>query len=534
MARPPSRSALRRDSRHAGLLLPLFSIRSGSDWGIGELPDAGPLCAWLADAGFDRLMLLPLGTMTGGTSSPYAAASAMAIDPIYIAVDRLEDFVQAGGTRTLSAEAIAHLMAARSADSVDYARVRAAKAEALERAFDRFLGDEWERQTLRAATLAGFLSRERGWLDDYALFQALRDRCGGRSWYDWDEPLRSRHPAALDEARRRLARDVLRQQYWQWIAHTQWAGARQVARGYGVAMFGDLPFVVSGDSVEVWSRQDEFLLDVSVGVPPDAFSDTGQDWGLPMYRWDVIAAGGYQAFHARVRRMAALFDGVRVDHLVGLYRTYGRPPRGQPFFFPADAAAQQQQGEEVLRVFLDSGLSVIAEDLGTVPDFVRASMTRLGVPGCKVLRWERHWHAPGQPFIDPAAYPQVSAAMTGTHDTESMAEWWERAPLEEREALLELQVLRAHGLADPSQPWSDALRDALLEQIYRSRSDELFLPLQDLFGWRDRINTPGTIGDHNWTWRMPWRIEDLEHISGAVERARFGRRTAVATSRGTP
>lgn len=518
-------------ARHAGLLLPLFSIRSHTDWGIGELPDAGRLCGWLADAGFDRLMLLPIGTMTGGTESPYAAASAMAIDPIYIAVDRLEDFVRAGGTRTLSAEATTHLAAARSAATVRYDHVRAAKREALERAFDHFVHEEWERRTMRAATLARFLSRERTWLDEYALFQAIRERTGGRDWREWDPPLRTRDSAALDEARRRLAREVLQQQYWQWIAHMQWSDAREGAHAHGIALFGDLPFVVSAESVDVWRRQDEFLVDVSVGVPPDAFSDTGQDWGLPMYRWDVIAASGYQSFRARVQRMAALFDGVRVDHLVGLYRTYGRPPDGEPFFFPADQAAQQQQGEQVLRVFLDSGLIVVAEDLGTVPDFVRASMGRLGVPGCKVLRWERDWDAPGQPFRDPATYPPASAAMTGTHDTEPMAEWWDRAPLDEREALLELPVLRAHGLADPSHPWSEALRDALLEQVYRSRSDELFLPLQDVFGWCDRINTPGTVGDHNWSWRMPWPIEDLTSHAGAIDRARFTRELAASTGR---
>lgn len=518
-------------ARHAGLLLPLFSLRSRVDWGIGELPAVGQFSAWLADAGFDRLMLLPIGTMTGDSSSPYSAASAMAIDPIYIALEACEDLVRVGGVHALSADAAAHLAVARASSVVEYARVRAAKRAALALAFDQFMREEWEPKTTRAAAFAAFLSRERRWLDDYALFQAIRDRLGGRHWREWDERLRSRDPASLDEARRRLGRDVRRQQYWQWIAHTQWLETRAAAHAHGVAIFGDLPFVVSGDSVEAWSRQNEFRLDVSVGVPPDAFSDTGQDWGLPMYRWDVIAASGYQLVRDRVQRMAPLFDGVRVDHLVGLYRTYGRTPQGDPFFVPEDEAAQQRQGEAVLRVFLESGLTVIAEDLGTVPDFVRESMARLGVPGCKVLRWERDWDAPGDPFVDPETYPRVSAAMTGTHDTEPMADWWDAAPLDDREALLELPALRARSLADPSHPWSDPLRDALLEQVYRSRSDELFVPVQDLFGWRDRINTPGTVGDHNWSWRLPWRIDDLAHIPEAIERARFSRQLAAATNR---
>jgi 4-alpha-glucanotransferase len=519
--------------RHAGLLVPLFSLRSHADWGIGELPAVGPFAAWMRSAGFDRLMLLPIGTMAGGLDSPYSAASSMAIDPLYIAVDRVEDFShgQRAELRDLSPEASSRLRDARASTVIRYDDVRAAKRAALERAFEQFLLDEWEPKTHRAASLAAFLSRERAWLDDYALFQAIRDRLDGRDWREWEEPLRSRDPAALDEMRRRLARDVLRQQYWQWIAQTQWTEARADARAHGVALFGDLPFAVSAESAEVWSRQDEYRLDVSVGAPPDAFSETGQDWGLPMYRWDVMAADGYRSFRARVERMAALFDGARVDHLVGLYRTYGRPPDGEPCFLPADEASQQRQGEDLLRIFLDSGLLVVAEDLGTVPDFVRESLARLGVPGCKVLRWERDWQAPGQPFLDPATYPAASAAMTGTHDTDPLPAWWDAAPLDEREALLELPVLRAHGLADPSHPWSDALRDALLEQIYRSGSDELFLPIQDLFGWRARINTPGTVGDHNWTWRLPWAVEVLEREPAAVERARFSRELAAATGR---
>ena len=518
-------------ARHAGLLVPLFSLRSEQGWGIGEIPDIGVFASWMAEAGFDRLMLLPIGTMAGDVSSPYSASSAMAIDPQYIALSVVDDFASTGGEEALSTGAAARVAAARSSRAIRYDDVRAAKRDALERAFDQFLLDEWEPKTLRAAAFAAFLSRERWWLDDYALFQAIRDRLGGRFWPEWESPLRWRDPAALDDARRRLAKDVLRQQYWQWIAQTQWNEARGAARAAGVAIFGDLPFVVGSDSVEVWSRQQEFLIDVSVGVPPDAFSDSGQDWGLPMYRWDTIAATGYSLFRSRVRRMADLFDGVRVDHLVGLYRTYGRPRHGEPFFFPPDEQSQRRQGEEVLRVFLGSGMTVIAEDLGTVPDFVRASMAALGVPGCKILRWERDWHAPGQAFLDPATYPRVSAAMSGTHDTEPLADWWDGAPLDERRLLLELPVLRSKGLIDPSHPWSDEMRDALLEQLYRSASEELFLPVQDLFGWRDRINTPGTVGDHNWSWRLPWPVEDMARIPEAAARARFSRDLAAGTNR---
>ncbi len=183
--------------------------------------------------------------------------------------------------------------------------------------------------------------------------------------------------------------------YLQWIADEQWRAARDAAGD--VVIFGDLPFMVALDSADVWARQGEFRLDVSLGVPPDAFSDTGQDWNLPVYRWDVMERGGFEWLTARARRNADLFDGYRVDHVVGFFRTFFREPGGAFGFTPAEEAAQVALGEHVLRVFLASGATIVAEDLGVVPDFVRAAMTRLGVPGCKVFRWQRHWQQPGHP-----------------------------------------------------------------------------------------------------------------------------------------
>ncbi len=269
--------------------------------------------------------------------------------------------------------------------------MRRAKIEALDLAFASFLRDEWQVMTARAAALAAYIARERWWLDDYALFQAIAGAAGTGDWPAWPPPVRDREPRALDEARRHFAREVLRQQYLQWIAETQWHTARAAARARGVRIVGDLPFVVATDSADVWARRGEFMIDVSAGVPPDAFSDTGQDWALPTYRWDVIAGTNFSWMRQRARRMAALYDSVRIDHLVGFYRTFGRTSAGHAFFNPADEPTQTWQGEQILRIFLESGAEVLAEDLGTVPDFVRASMARLGVPGCKVLRWERHY-----------------------------------------------------------------------------------------------------------------------------------------------
>src|SRR5262249_13056085 len=160
-----------------------------------------------------------------------------------------------------------------------------------------------------------------------------------------------------------------------------------------------------------------------------------------VYRWNLIAQRDFAWIRQRARRMAALFGGFRVDHLVGFYRTFGRPIDGPPFFSPPDEPSQTAQGERLLRIFLERGAAILAEDLGAVPDCVRASLARLGVAGCKVLRWEREWHTPGQPFRDPSTYPALSVALSGTHDTETHAGWWDHAPTDERAALLALPQL---------------------------------------------------------------------------------------------
>src|SRR4029077_19506581 len=161
---------------------------------------------------------------------------------------------------------------------------------------------------------------------------------------------------------------------------------------------------------------------------------TGQDWGMPVYRWDALAAEDYRWLRERARRSADLYDGYRVDHLVGFYRTYGRMKEGgEGVFSPDDEPAQRALGETVLDLFRAAGAEIIAEDLGTVPDFVRASLARLGIPGYRVFRWERHWHTDGQPFRDPSEYPPNSVAVSGTHDPEPLVVWWEGAPAAEQE-----------------------------------------------------------------------------------------------------
>jgi 4-alpha-glucanotransferase len=508
--------------RRTGLLIPLFSAPSTTSWGIGDLGDLAPLTAWLGGAGCRVLQLLPLNEMAPGQQSPYSALSAMAIDPLYIRLTDVEEVKAAGGERALPCGARQMLECVRRSPRVDYAAVRQLKHGALRTAFDRFHEDEWSRDSPRGRAFREFVTRQAWWIEDYALFRAIHAGEDERPWTEWPEPLRRREPPAIDRARRDLSREVVFYQYLQWLAASQWREARRAAAAHGVALFGDLPFMVDCDSADVWARQHQFMLDVSLGAPPDTFSATGQDWGMPVYRWDTIVADDFRWLRDRAKRGADLYDGLRVDHLVGFYRTFGRRrDGGEPFFTPAREADQIALGEQVLRILREPGTEIIAEDLGTVPDYVRDSLARIGMPGFRVLRWERFWQRDGQPFRDPADYPAASVATTGTHDTQPLAVWWDLADAGERGQVAQIPSVRRLAPDIAERPFDPLVRDVFLESLFGAGSDLVIFPVQDLFGWRDRINEPAKVDAQNWTYQLPWPSDRLSEVPEAQERQRF-------------
>ena len=515
--------AVASGKRRAGVLVPLFSLRSKGNWGIGDVSDVARFAAWAHRAGFSVLQVLPINAVSGLDASPYAAISAYAIDPIYLALDDCEDFIAAGGRGALSPAARSEIDALAGSPRVLWGRVRALKREASILAFDRFLRDEWRSLSPRARELMSFMKEHRSWLDHYALFSTLHDE-QLKSWLDWPLGLRDRTPDALVEVRRNHEETLLRKAWEQWQLDRQWRAARHQASEAGVDLMGDLPFTVAMDSADVWANRSIFRTDLRVGAPPDELSPTGQDWGMPVYDWVALQRSDFAWLRSRVARAGELFSLYRVDHVIGFYRTFFRSSDGHTTgFTPQDEGAQVRLGETVMRLMCRFG-EVVAEDLGTVPAFLRPSLEKLGVPGYRVLRWEKE----GETYHDPASWPTLSIGTNATHDTETSAQWYDELSVEKRRAFLRLP-----GLAgiEPERGFDDGVRDALLKLIYSAPSTLVVVPFQDAMGSRERINVPGTLSEDNWSYRMAMDIEAL--LADEASAARLSA-LAAETDRAAP
>ncbi len=510
--------------RAAAILLPLFSLRSDNDLGRGEILDLRAFADWMLEMGHRVLQLLPLSESAAGENSPYSALCVFSIDPLYISVAGLP------GVPDADLEHAHAQVAGRRL--IPRAELRALKLPLLEAAF-RYWRGHGGAEEHRA--FDQFAAENRHWLPDYALFRALKDRFAWAGWEDWPAELKAREPVVLEVTRRELEEPMAMYCYWQFLAWRQWTAMRRELAGLGVGLSGDLAFLPARDSSDVWANQELFLLYRTVGAPPDAFSSTGQRWGLPMPNWPRMRADGLGWWRARARLAAAMFDLLRIDHVVGFYRTYsfGPDPDVLGTFYPEEEDAQLEQGEAFFKMLKEEvgPDALIGEDLGTIPPWVRKSLTALGVMGLKVLRWEKtDWGTPDERFIPPANYPELSVAVTGTHDTETLAAWWRHASVDERQQLA--TALNFPAAVEISAPTLDLqMLDAILGPLYASPSRLAMTPVQDLFGWNQRINMPGSISDRNWTYRLPMPIDRLVRRRGIRARMVDLREMAQRTRR---
>lgn len=494
-----------RFPRSAGILLHLTSLPG--PYGNGDLgPSAYHFVDWLVTAGQRLWQMLPLGP-GGLANSPYMALSAFAGNPLVVDLDDLKRH----GWLTESDLAVRPSF---TEQKVDFAASIPFRLQALRTASRRFFSAS---TAADRSSFETFCKDQRSWLDEYALFQALNEVHGGGLWTAWPAPLVKRETAALRQARKDHAELVQHHQFVQWCFRRQWDALKKYANSRQVQLVGDIPIFVAPHSSDVWSHQDLFHLDASgnptvvAGVPPDYFSVTGQRWGNPLYRWNVMRQQKFKWWVERFRATLALFDIVRVDHFRGFEAYWEIPATEKTAVKGRWVKAPGQELFAALRKQLKV-LPIIAEDLGVITPEVTALRDGFELPGMKVLQFA-FAGGPENAFL-PHNYGPHCVVYTGTHDNDTTTGWDRTATDHEREF-----ARRYLGVTGPS------MTRALVRAALNSVADMAIVPFQDVLelGSEHRMNLPGTTNG-NWEWRFSWSIVGPQHADGLYEWTALARR----------
>ncbi|MEJ5252065.1 MAG: 4-alpha-glucanotransferase [Chthonomonadetes bacterium] len=484
-----------KDARMAGVLLHPTSLPGA--FGIGELGgEAYRFVDWLVRAGQKVWQVLPLGP-TGFADSPYSAFSAFAGNPLLISLQRLQD----EGLLTWDDFVDYPFL---PEDRVDYGAVIPAKMGVLRLAYERWKsqGDEEAKRGLEH-----FREQHTFWLEDFALFMALKEAYGGRAWTEWDRDLAHRNPDALNRARRELADEVQFHRFVQYCFARQWSDLKRYANAQGVLIMGDMPIFVAHDSTDVWAKPEMFYLDEDgnptfvAGVPPDYFSPTGQRWGNPVYRWEVMKEQGYRWWIERFRWTLQMMDIVRVDHFRG-FSAYWQVPASEPT--AVKGRWVKVPGRELFRTLQRElgELPIVAEDLGTITPDVTRLRKGLGFPGMRVLQFAFDGD-PNNLYL-PYNYEPDTVVYTGTHDNDTLVGWFNGLSEEEKR-----RVYDYVGREDISVHWE------MIRLAYASVARLAIVPLQDWLGLGSgaRMNQPGREAG-NWQWRCR-----REHLNEGLAQA---------------
>lgn len=548
--------------RLAGVLIPAFTPRREGDLGIGDTSALRQWIDWAAAHGVGFIQLLPINE-NGADESPYSAISSAALDPIYLTLDESEiPWLTAADIRRARDQLGAALHAAR----VDYPAVRRTKRTLLELAWSRF--DEAPAKL--AGEFARFRRAEKSWLDDYCLFRFLMEHHGeSLTWDQWPDAcqtprkardyltrLRQNDPAAIDYRLGYFA-------FAQWLCFRQWRALRAHADSRKVKLMGDVPIGIAWHSCDVFFHREEFHLDWCGGSPPEGmgqsdpfFQQWGQNWGIPLYRWDHMQAGGFVWWKQRIARLTEFFSIFRLDHILGFYRIYAfpwRPDRNHEFIglshdqaaaktggrlprwflrpddTPENKAANRDDGDTRLRAIIAAAgdAEIIAEDLGWVPEYVRPHLHDLGIAGFRIPHWD--CDESGHP-TPGSLFPENSFAAWSTHDHDPLNAIWRgclQVIQQHQENPTEQSGWQVHGahhtlrvLSEfagipipqhgPWPPFTEGIRLKLVKALLSSNSRHAVLMITSLFSLDARINHPGTTGSQNWTFRLPWTLDQIE------------------------
>ncbi len=536
--------------RTCGVLTPVFALRGPHDAGIG---DVGALLAFArqaAELGLGFIQILPINA-TGNDPSPYNAISSKALDPLLLDISPAT-FPELDPGTDIRVRSEHNAMALSARDRVDYPAVRNLKYGLLRAAFERFETSP----TADAADFERFLREHASWLDAFSLFRTLMEMHGGSErWDTWPEPCQRYASAAVwlrqlpEEERRAIDSECRFHSYIQWRAFGQWIAAKAELDRIGVRLMGDIPFGVGYYSADVFAEPDLFDLTWSGGAPPEPWFKEeeftrrwGQNWGIPLYRWDVMAADNFAWWRRRVGTAASVMHAFRIDHILGFYRIYRFPWRPEenadyrdlpdhdawlragerfPGFFPRadwpdeNGVLNRADGDVRLRAIQEAaGPSwVVAEDLGAVPDYMRPHLGSLGIPGITIPIWTKSSDGTVKKGCD---YPKATMATYGTHDHEPLRAAWNRwhalhldpgaapdAVEEARGNLRDLTGFAGITWENGEHEFDMRTHRLLLRALLDCNADLVVFMITDLLGRTERFNTPGAVGEMNWSWRLP-------------------------------
>ncbi len=477
----------KKQTRSCGVLLPIFSLPS--DYGIGSFSkEAYEFVDFLKEAGQSSWQILPLGPTSYG-DSPYQSFSTFAGNPYFIDIDTL---IQEG---LLTKKQATSYDFGTSEESIDYEKLYKFRFKLLKKAYDGISGAPKAKE-IKKEFEEFKKNPDNDWLMDYALFMALKNDNGGRSWSTWEDGVRLRKPAALKAAFAKYKDDVELYCFIQYLFSKQWSALKKYANDNGIEIIGDIPIYVAFDSADTWANPELFQFDKDnvpidvAGCPPDAFSATGQLWGNPLYKWDYHKKTGYKWWIKRIAHCYKLYDVVRIDHFRGFDEYYAIP-----FGSPTAQIGEWRKGPGIeLFDILKKELGpkkIIAEDLGFLTKSVIRMVKKTGYPGMKILEFA--FDSREESDYLPHNYTNNCVVYTGTHDNETALGWFKSIPSKDRKFAKEYLGIKSN---------KDAVW-ALIRSAFASVSDTAIIPMQDYLelGSEARINIPSTLGG-NWLWRM--------------------------------
>ena len=499
--------------RGAGILLPISSLPS--PYGIGTMgKDAYEFVDMLKRAGQKYWQVLPIGPTSFG-DSPYQSFSAFAGNPYFIDLDTL---IEEG---LLTKEEVESYKWADSDDEIDYARIYRQRFEVLRKAFGRAK----ETDGRDYADFMKFIEENEHWIDDYALYMAIKGDHNNREWLAWEPAIKKRKPEAMAAYREKLGEDVEFYKFLQFKFYEQWMPLKEYANRNGISIIGDIPIYVALDSADVWANTDQFQLSGSLapavvaGCPPDMFSSYGQKWGNPIYDWGVMEKDDFAWWKKRIAASAKLYDVIRIDHFIGIVRYYSIPANGEP----KDGYYRQGPGKKLIDA-IDSAIGsskVIAEDLGVVVPEVQKLVKESGYPGMKVLEFAFDGNTANEYL--PHNHAKNYVAYIGTHDNDMLKSYISGQSEELQEYMM--KYLMADSLDD--------VAEKMIHALYMSSADTVILQMQDILGKDNsaRMNYPSTLGG-NWKWRLTkgatWEFTQ-EHIDKLRDLTRLYGRNRVKT-----